>query len=258
MVCSDMILQPLFHGLSALFRHGEGLRPFLEYARKINPQVLFAIGHSEALPEQIRALVNYMFVLAEQLRYMLSNLKTENWNRASLQAFSQETTDAAAKSMEEQLQAVAEQAEKLEKQLSLLTAAHGQDMTRLEERDAYFERTAQEQAGQILQLQEDASALQAQQAQLSGRADTLDGQVADVQAGLDEETQARTALAEQTAALTAQLEILTQILTLQVQQEDEAEKKTVTLGGEGMEVRIVGKAIYCNEELIGGTEDETA
>ena len=34
----------------------EGLRPFLEYARKVNPDVLFAIGHSEALPEQIQAL----------------------------------------------------------------------------------------------------------------------------------------------------------------------------------------------------------
>ena len=34
----------------------EGLRPFLEHARKVNPDVVFAIGHSEALPEQIRAL----------------------------------------------------------------------------------------------------------------------------------------------------------------------------------------------------------
>ena len=34
----------------------EGLLPFLEYARKVNPEVLFAIGHSEATPEQIRIL----------------------------------------------------------------------------------------------------------------------------------------------------------------------------------------------------------
>jgi len=34
----------------------EGLLPFLEYARKVNPDVLFAIGHSDASPDQIRAL----------------------------------------------------------------------------------------------------------------------------------------------------------------------------------------------------------
>ena len=34
----------------------EGLLPFLAYARKVNPQVRFAIGHSEATPDQIRAL----------------------------------------------------------------------------------------------------------------------------------------------------------------------------------------------------------
>ena len=31
----------------------------MAYARKVNPQVLFAIGHSEALPEQIRAMGKY-------------------------------------------------------------------------------------------------------------------------------------------------------------------------------------------------------
>ena len=33
-----------------------GLKPFLEYARKVNPDVMFAIGHSDASPDQIRAL----------------------------------------------------------------------------------------------------------------------------------------------------------------------------------------------------------
>lgn len=33
--------------------------PFLEYARKVNPEVIFAIGHSEATPMQIRALGKY-------------------------------------------------------------------------------------------------------------------------------------------------------------------------------------------------------
>lgn len=37
----------------------EGLRPFLEYARKVNPDTVFAVGHSEALPSEIRALGKY-------------------------------------------------------------------------------------------------------------------------------------------------------------------------------------------------------
>ena len=37
----------------------EGLLPFLEYARKVNPNVKFAVAHSEATPAQIRALGKY-------------------------------------------------------------------------------------------------------------------------------------------------------------------------------------------------------
>ena len=37
----------------------EGLLPFLQYARQVNPSVIFAVGHSEALPDEIRALGAY-------------------------------------------------------------------------------------------------------------------------------------------------------------------------------------------------------
>ena len=37
----------------------EGLLPFLEYAREVNPDVKFAVGHSEAHPTEIRALGKY-------------------------------------------------------------------------------------------------------------------------------------------------------------------------------------------------------
>ncbi len=37
----------------------EGLIPFLQYAREVNPDVIFALGHSEALPEEIEALGKY-------------------------------------------------------------------------------------------------------------------------------------------------------------------------------------------------------
>lgn len=34
----------------------EGIMPFVEYARKVNPNVVFSVGHSEATPQQIRNL----------------------------------------------------------------------------------------------------------------------------------------------------------------------------------------------------------
>ncbi len=34
----------------------EGIMPFVEYARKVNPNVAFSVGHSEAKPEEIRNL----------------------------------------------------------------------------------------------------------------------------------------------------------------------------------------------------------
>ena len=34
----------------------ETLLPFLKYAREVNPDVVFSVGHSEATPEQVRAL----------------------------------------------------------------------------------------------------------------------------------------------------------------------------------------------------------
>ena len=41
----------------------EGLLSFLEYAKKVNPDVQFSIGHSEATPDQIRALGKFRPVL---------------------------------------------------------------------------------------------------------------------------------------------------------------------------------------------------
>ena len=40
-------------------RVNEGLVDFLEYARKVNPDVLFTVGHSEATPAEVRALGKY-------------------------------------------------------------------------------------------------------------------------------------------------------------------------------------------------------
>ncbi len=59
--------RPLVEGGGALIKvwavapEREGLAPFMEYAKKVNPAVRFAIGHSEATPEQIEALKGFGF-----------------------------------------------------------------------------------------------------------------------------------------------------------------------------------------------------
>lgn len=45
----------------------EGLLPFLEYARKVNPDVVFSVGHSEATPEQIQSLGIYKPILTTHI-----------------------------------------------------------------------------------------------------------------------------------------------------------------------------------------------
>ena len=40
-------------------RAADGLIDFLKYAREVNPEVVFALGHSEAIPAQVRALGKY-------------------------------------------------------------------------------------------------------------------------------------------------------------------------------------------------------
>lgn len=57
--------QPLVDGAGDLVKvwavapEREGLAPFLEYAKKVNPSVCFAVGHSEASPDQIEELKHY-------------------------------------------------------------------------------------------------------------------------------------------------------------------------------------------------------
>lgn len=43
-------------GVWAIAPEREGLAPFMEYAKSVNPKVVFAVGHSEATPEQIQDL----------------------------------------------------------------------------------------------------------------------------------------------------------------------------------------------------------
>lgn len=55
----------------------EGLEPFLEYARAVNPDVVFSAGHSEASPAQLRRLKRYGLCL--QTHCMDATGRVEQW-----------------------------------------------------------------------------------------------------------------------------------------------------------------------------------
>ena len=55
----------------------EGLEPFMEYARTVNPDVQFSVGHSEASPAQIRKLKRFGIRL--QTHCMDATGRVEKW-----------------------------------------------------------------------------------------------------------------------------------------------------------------------------------
>lgn len=55
----------------------DGLEPFLAYAKKVNPDTIFSVGHSEASPEQIRKMKRYGICL--QTHCMDATGRVETW-----------------------------------------------------------------------------------------------------------------------------------------------------------------------------------
>lgn len=60
----------------------EGLEPFLAYAKKVNRDVVFSVGHSEASPEQIQKLKRYGFCLQTHCMDATGRVKTWAGTRA--------------------------------------------------------------------------------------------------------------------------------------------------------------------------------
>ena len=63
-------------------RAKDGLVDFLAYARKVNPDTVFAVGHSEALPSEIRALGKYRPTLQTHSMNATGRLKVPGGTRA--------------------------------------------------------------------------------------------------------------------------------------------------------------------------------
>ena len=60
----------------------EEIMEFAEYARKVNPNVVFAVGHSEATPEQIRSMGKYRPTILTHAMCATGQLPTYGGTRA--------------------------------------------------------------------------------------------------------------------------------------------------------------------------------
>ena len=107
--------------------------------------------------EQIMALVDYMMILTEALKYQLENLDTNNWNTTALDNFQLDTTKD-----------VSEQVAEIARQLNLMTEELAAIKTRL---SAAESQTGYLEAKQELQNQE---------------LESLRNQMGDAQADIDE------------------------------------------------------------------------
>ncbi len=67
----------IFTKIWAVAPEREGIEPFLKYAKKVNPDVIFSVGHSEASPEQIQKLKRYGICL--QTHCMDATGRVETW-----------------------------------------------------------------------------------------------------------------------------------------------------------------------------------
>lgn len=78
----------------------------------------------ESYKDQVQALQNYIYLLVEELKYQLANLKTNNWNANALEKFQKDTTaetDERVSQLAEQLTNLVNRMTALNGSLSQLT-----------------------------------------------------------------------------------------------------------------------------------------
>ena len=95
----------------------------------------------ESYKDQVHALQDYLYLLVEELKYQLANLKTDNWNTVALKKFQKDTTADT----DEQ---VAELAKQLTNVANRLTALSG-DLSKLSDRVGTAEETIKEEIPKI-------------------------------------------------------------------------------------------------------------
>lgn len=118
--------------------------------------------------EQITALVDYMYMLTEALKYQLENLSTENWNTDSLESFRLDTTQdvtAQVASVAATLTVVVNEVSSLSSRVSSVESLSGR-MNQVETDIAYIEKKQQEQQEQMEAQEETFAAMEVDIAEL--------------------------------------------------------------------------------------------
>lgn len=186
---------------------------------------------NEKVEDKLAALHNYMHILTQQLKYNLSNLGAENWNTSALRQLTKDTSDEVAAAIASELESIAKRYEQLNANISALTGrmngAEG-EIARLEERTDQLE-------GNVKSAQEDISWLDEAitgEGGLAKRMEHAEGAVEDLQVQSDE-------LAQATEELKGAVAVA---------------ESSVTIGGEGKELRLVGR-IYINGILFEPQEN---
>lgn len=80
----------------------------------------------ESFKDQVSALQDYLYLVVEELKYQLSNLNTQNWNKVAMEKFQKDTTAET----DEQVAVLAEQITQITNRLTLL----GNSLNQLKER----------------------------------------------------------------------------------------------------------------------------
>lgn len=111
------------------------------------------LREGEKPQDQITALVDYMMILTEALKYQLENLDTNNWNTAALDSFQLDTTA----DVREQIAAIAEKLQSLAEEVTGINDR----LTKAERLTGQMEAELEETGREIEELREQTGNAQA-------------------------------------------------------------------------------------------------
>lgn len=213
----------------------------------------------ESPKEQIQALHNYLFVMREQLVYMLQNLSIDNWNASALQTLTEGTQAEFVKTLQTvsgQLSQLKSQVDSLSGRVSGTESLSGRILSLEENMGVVTVWAAEHEAGtadlpkRMTDAETAIAQLQAANEETDGAVETLAAQVEQNQIGLGEldgQINGETGLTAEIAALStvlSGLRVSLDALAQAVQTSDTA----VTVGRDGKELRLVG-TVYINGVL---------
>lgn len=159
----------------------------------------------ESSKEQISAMLNYLFILKEQLQYSMRNLTLDNFNAAGLDAL----TGEVSKKLGEQIQLFQNQLSQLSGTVSALSAQVSEAvqmssrMKTAETEITYLQEFAEDAKSRLTDLELSNGEQDQRIDELEQTQKTQDTQMTQLQTGLDEQEQRIIQLAEQVSTAVA-------------------------------------------------------